>query len=82
MPVKEKSKDDQIKVKQIITDTKDHKIAVVIDIEEFNRVSALLELIPSYEACLYKNKKVLNCVQKGLKQAARGKITRLDLSEL
>ena len=82
MPTAARRKDDHIKVKQFLTDTKGHKMAAVIDIEEFNRVKAVLTLIPSSEAWLYKNKKALDSVQRGLKQAAKGKVTRLNLDEL
>jgi hypothetical protein len=82
MPTAAKRKGDYIKVKQFLTDTKGHKMAAVIDIEEFNRVKAVLTLIPSSEAWLYKNKKALDSVQRGLKQAAKGKVTRLNLDEL
>ena len=77
-----KRKDDHIKVTQFLTDTKGHKMAAVIDIDEFNRVKAVLDLIPSSEAWLYKNKKALDSVQKGLKQAAKGKVKKLNLAEL
>ena len=82
MPAISKRKDDQIKVKQFITDAKGHKMAAVIDIEEFDRVKTVLKLIPSSEAWLYKNKKALESVHKGLNQAAKGKVTRLTLNKL
>ena len=82
MPVAAKRKDDHIKVRQFITDTKGHKMAAVIDIDELKRLETVLDLIPSPEKWLYKNKKALESVQKGLKQAARGKISKLDLNEL
>jgi hypothetical protein len=82
MPVTAKQKDEHIKVKQFITDTKGQKMAAVIDIEELNRIETVLNLIPPSEAWLYKNKKALESVQKGLKQAAKGKITKLNLDEL
>lgn len=82
MPTAVKHKDDDIKVKQFLTDAKGHKMAAVIEIEEFNRVKAVLNLIPSSEAWLYKDKKALDSVHKGLKQAAKGKVTRLNLDEL
>lgn len=37
---------------------------------------------PSSEQWLYKNKKALDSVQRGLKQAAKGKVTKLNLNEL
>ncbi|MFZ5907306.1 MAG: hypothetical protein ACOYVJ_07835 [Nitrospirota bacterium] len=82
MPVTAKQKDEHIKVKQFITDTKGQKMAAVIDIEELKRIEAVLDIIPPAEAWLYKNKKALESVQKGLKQAAKGKIRKLNLSEL
>ena len=82
MPAIAKRKDDHIKVRQFITDTKGHKMAAVIDIDELNRLETVLDLIPSSEQWLYKNKKALESVQRGLKQAARGKVTKLDLDEL
>ena len=62
-------KDDRIKVKQFITDTHGHKMAAVID-----------DLIPASETWLYKNKNVLESVQRGLKQAAKGKIKKLAIT--
>lgn len=82
MPTAAKRKDDHIKVKQFLTDTKGHKMAAVIDIAEFNRIKAVLDLIPSSESWLYKNKKAHDSVQKGLRQAAKGKVKKLDLDEL
>jgi hypothetical protein len=82
MPVTAKQKDEHIKVKQFITDTKGQKMAAVIDIEELKRIETVLDLIPPSEAWLYKNKKALESVQKGLKQAAKGKVRKLNLNEL
>jgi len=82
MPALAKRKDDHIKVRQFITDTKGHKMAAVIDIDELNRLETVLDLIPSSEQWLYKNKKALDSVQKGLKQVAKGKVTKLNLDEL
>lgn len=39
-------------------------------------------LIPSSEQWLYKCKKALESVQRGLKQASKEKVTRLNLREL
>jgi hypothetical protein len=50
--------------------------------EELKRIETVLDLIPSSEAWLYKNKKALESVQKGLKQAVKGKIKKLNLDEL
>jgi len=82
MPALAKQKDNHIKVKQFITDTKGHKMAAVIDMEEFDRLETVFDLIPISETWLYKNKKVLESVQRGLKQAARGKIKKLAVNEL
>ena len=38
--------------------------------------------IPASEVWLYKNKKALTSVKKGLKQAAEGKISKLDIHSL
>ncbi len=81
MPAAAKRKDD-IKVKQFITDTKGHKMAAVIDIKEFDRVKTILNLIPSSEKWLYENRKALRSVQRGLKQAARGRVSKLNLDTL
>ncbi len=77
-----KQKDNRIKVKQYITDKKGHKVAAVIDMEELNRLKTMLELIPYSEKWLYKNKEALESVQKGLKDAAKGRISSLNLNEL
>jgi hypothetical protein len=82
MSVTAKQKDEHIKVKQFITDTKGNKMAAVIDIDELKRVETVLDLIPSSEKWLYKNKKALKSVQRGLKQAAKGKVRKLNLDEL
>ena len=82
MPLTAKQKDEHIKVKQFITDTKGQKMAAVIDIEELKRIETVLDLIPPSEAWLYKNKKALESVQKGLKQAAKGRVRKLNLDEL
>jgi hypothetical protein len=82
MPVTAKQKDEHIKIKHFITNTKGQKMAAVIDMEELKRIETVLDLIPSSEAWLYKNKKALESVQKGLKQAVKGKIKKLNLDEL
>ncbi len=82
MPVVAKRKDEHIKVRQFITDTKGHKMAAVIDIDELKRLETVLDLIPFSEKWLYKNKKALESVQRGLKQAAKGKVSKLNLDEL
>jgi hypothetical protein len=82
MPLTTKQKDEHIKVKQFITDTKGHKMAAVIDMEELKRIETVMDIIPSSEKWLYKNKKALESVQRGLKQASKGKVTKLNLDEL
>jgi hypothetical protein len=82
MPAAAKRKDDNIKVRQFITDAEGHKMAAVIDIEELKRLETVLALIPSPEKWLYKNKKALESVQRGLKQAEKGKVSKLNLDEL
>jgi len=82
MPAVVKQKDDSIKVKQFITDTQGHKMAAVIDMEELNRLKNVIDLIPASEIWLYKNKNALESVQRGLKQAANGKIKKLAINEL
>jgi hypothetical protein len=57
-------------------------MAAVVDIEELKRIETVLNLIPPSEAWLYKNTKSLKSVQKGLKQAAKGNIRKLNLDEL
>jgi len=82
MPVTAKHKDEHIKVKHFITDTKGHKMAAVIDMEELKRIETVLDIIPPSEVWLYKNKKALESIQRGLKQASRGKIKKLNLDAL
>ena len=82
MPLTTKQKDEHIKVKQFITDTKGHKMAAVIDMEELKRIETVMDIIPSSEKWLYKNKKALESVQRGLKQAAKDKVRKLNLDEL
>lgn len=81
MPSTVKQKNDHIKVDQFITDSKGHKMAAVIDLDELKRLETVLDIIPSSERWLYRNKKALESVQKGLKQAAKGKTTKLNLDE-
>jgi len=77
-----KHKENLIKVKQYITDTKGHKVAAVIDIEDFIRLKAMADIIPASEAWLYKNQEVLESVRRGLKDAAKGKVSKLNIDEL
>jgi hypothetical protein len=81
MPTALKEK-EHIKVKHYITDKKGHKVAAVIDMNELDRLEVLLETIPSAERWLYRNKEALKSVHKGLKEAAEGKISKLNLNEL
>lgn len=55
-------REDLIRVKQYITDTNGNKVAVVIEIEELIRLKAMIDIIPTSEAWLYKNKEVLESV--------------------
>ncbi|WKZ14633.1 MAG: hypothetical protein QY317_12065 [Candidatus Jettenia caeni] len=82
MSVTLKKKRDLIRIKQYITDNKGHKIAAIIEIKELNKLKALLETIPSSEFWLYENKEALESVQRGLKEASEGKISKLNLDEL
>ena len=75
-------REDLIRVKQYITDTKGHKVAAVIEIEELIRLKAMADIIPSSEAWLYKNKEALESVSRGLKDAAKGRISKLNIDEL
>ncbi len=75
-------KEDLIRVKQYITDTKGRKVAAVIEIEEFVRLKAMLDIIPASEAWLYKNKEALESVRRGLKDAAEGRISKCNINEL
>jgi hypothetical protein len=43
MSVAEKQKDDHIRVKQYITDTKGQKVGAVLDIKELARINDLIE---------------------------------------
>jgi hypothetical protein len=56
-------------------------MAAVINIEELKRIEIVLDCIPPSEAWPYKNKKALESIQKGLKQAAKGKVRKLNLDE-
>lgn len=82
MPTALKTETELIKVKQYLTDKKGHKVAAVIDMNELDRLEVLLETIPSTERWLYRNKVALKSVHKGLKEAAAGKISKLNLNEL
>ena len=81
IPIKQR-RGGLIRVKQYITDTKGHKVAAVIDIEDFIRLKAMADIIPASEAWLYKNQEVLESVRRGLKDAAKGKVSKLNIDEL
>ena len=70
------------RVKQYITDTKGHKVAAVIEIEELTRLKAMIDIIPTSEAWLYKNKEALESVRRGLKDAAKSRVSKLNIDEL
>ena len=71
-----------IRVKQYITDTKGQKVAAVIEIEELSRLEAMIDIIPTSEAWLYKNKEALESVRRGLKDAAKSRVSKLNIDEL
>ena len=75
-------RENLIKVKQYITDANGHKVAAVIEIEELIRLKAIVDIIPASEIWLYKNKEVLESVRRGLKDAAKGRISKLKIDEL
>lgn len=82
MPIALKQKNGDIKVKEYITDQKGHKIAAIIDIVELNRLKKMLKTIPPSEVWLYKNEGALGYVREGLRDASRGKVSKLNLDEL
>ncbi len=71
-----------IKVRQYIIDSEGHKVAAIIDIEELRRLGEVLKNIPSSEVWLYQNSEAFEDVQKGLKEASEGKISKLNLDDL
>ena len=71
-----------IKVKQYVVNDKGRKVAALINMKELDRLNKVLKLIPSSEAWLYENENALESVQQGLQDAARGKISKLDLTDL
>ena len=81
IPIKQR-RGGLIRVKQYITDTKGQKVAAVIEIEYLSRLEAMIDIIPTSEAWLYKNKEALESVRRGLKDAAKGRITKLKIDEL
>lgn len=81
MPTALKEK-EHIKVKHYITDKKGHKVAAVIDMNELDRLETLLGTIPHQERWLYQNKEALKNVRRGLRNAAEGRISKINLNEL
>ncbi len=82
MATAQKHSIDPIKIKEFITDLKGRKVAVTIDIKEYERVSKVLKLIPLSETWLYNNSDALESVEKGLKDAAQGKVSKLNIEDL
>jgi hypothetical protein len=82
MATAQKHSGDPIKIKQFVTDPRGHKIAVTIDMKEYERLSRILDLIPGPEAWLYENREAMESVGKGLEDAAQGKVSKLDLKDL
>jgi len=82
MPTALKSDSELIKIKQYLTDKRGHKVAAVIAMDELDRLETLLETIPHQERWLYQNKEALKSVRKGLRNAAEGRISKINLNEL
>ena len=82
MPANLKQRGKLIDVKEYVTDKRGRKIAAIIDMEELERIECMLNIIAHSEKWLYKNKAVLECVQKGLKDCCKGRISKLNLDEL
>ena len=76
------AQNDPIVVKQYITDREGHKTAVIIDMEEFEKIEELFKAIPPSEAWLYKNSEALESVRMGLKDASEGRTSKLNLNSL
>lgn len=77
-----KRSSDPIRVKQYVVDGRGHKVGAIIDMKELSRLNRMLQLIPPSEAWLYENPEALETVSKGLKDAAQGKVSKLDLKDL
>ena len=82
MPSTLRPKEKLVDVKEYITDKKGRKIAAIIDMKELKRIERVLKFIPHSETWLYKKKAVLQCVQKGLKDCCKGRISKLNLDDL
>lgn len=80
-PIKQRRR-GLVRVKQYITDTKGLKVAAVIEIEELGRLEAMMDIIPSSESWLYKDKEALDSIRRGLKDAAKGRISKLKIDEM
>jgi hypothetical protein len=78
MSTAQKSSSDPIKIRQFVANPKGHRIAVTIDIKEYERLERILKLIPSPETWLYENSEALESVGKGLQDAAEGKVSKLN----
>ncbi len=57
------------------------RVKVYINLQGEILIRPMVE-IPASEAWLYKNKKALASVRKGLEQAGKGKVSELDLKSL
>ena len=82
MATAQRNSSDPIRVKQYVVDGRGHKVGAIIDMKELNRLNRMLQLIPPSEAWLYENPEALESVEKGLKDAVRGKTSRLNLEDL
>jgi hypothetical protein len=82
MPLTLKPSEELVHVKEFITDKKGRKVAAIVEMRELKRIECMLKLIPHSERWLYKDKAVLQCVQKGLKDCCKGRISKLNLDEL
>ncbi len=82
MPENLRRKEQIIHVKEYVTDKRGRKVAAIIDMKELKRIECMLKFIPDPEKWLYKNKAVLDCVQRGLKDCCKGRISKLNLDKL
>jgi hypothetical protein len=82
MTTVQKQTRDPIKIKQYVVDGKGHKVGAIIDMKELTRLTTVLQLIPPPEAWLYENPEALENVEKGLQDAAQGKVSKLNLKDL
>ena len=56
-------------------------LEVKVTVTKRKNETVVRNTVPSSESWLYKNKKALKSVKLGLKQAAKGKVTKLNLNE-